>query len=240
VIFSDAGPDVRWIGNERGVAGETNWSTVDPAVVPYPGAGGAAVTAMLQHGDPNGTVWRPGETDVSIRPGWFHHPAEDARVKSADDLVSIYFTSVGRNSKLLLNVPPTRDGLLHDTDVSRLADMRARLDALFAHDVAARRRPDLRATAGHAAALEIDLGGDETIALADLREDIARGQVVARYTLEGQVAGGEWRTLASGTTIGYRKLDRFASVTVRRVRLRVDDAIAPAAPMSVRLFEGSA
>jgi alpha-L-fucosidase len=240
VIFSDAGPDVRWIGNERGVAGETNWSTVDPAIVPYPGASGTAVTAMLQHGDPNGTVWRPGETDVSIRPGWFHHPAEDARVKSADDLVSLYFTSVGRNSKLLLNVPPTRDGLLHDKDVSRLADMRARLDALFAHDVAAKRRPDLRATAEHAATLEIDLGGDEAIALADLREDIARGQVVARYTLEGQVAGGEWRTLASGTTIGYRKLDRFAPATVRRVRLRVDDAIAPAAAMSVRLFEGSA
>jgi alpha-L-fucosidase len=236
VIFSDAGPDVRWIGNERGVAGETNWSTVDPLVVPYPGASGAAVTAMLQHGDPNGTVWRPGETDVSIRPGWFHHPAEDVRVKSDDDLVSIYLTSVGRNSKLLLNVPPTRDGLLHDTDVSRLADMRARLDALFAHDVAAKRRPDLRATAEHAAALDIDLGGDETIALADLREDIARGQVVARYTLEGQVAGGEWRTLTSGTTIGYRKLDRFAPVTVKRVRLLVDDAIAQPQSISVSLL----
>jgi alpha-L-fucosidase len=235
VMFSDAGPDVRWIGNERGVAGETNWSTVDPAVVPYPGASGAAVTAMLQHGDPNGTVWRPGETDVSIRPGWFHHPAEDARVKSADDLVSLYFTSVGRNSKLLLNVPPTRDGLLHETDTANLAGMRARLDALFAHDVAAGHRPDFRTTGDRTATIEIDLGRAERIALADLREDIGRGQLVARYTLEGADADGNWRTLSSGTTIGYRKIDRFAPATVMKVRLRVDDAIAQPQSISVSL-----
>jgi alpha-L-fucosidase len=67
-------------------------------------------------------VWRPGETDVSIRPGWFYHPAEDAKVKTVDQLVDLYFTSVGRNSKLLLNVPPTRAGLLHETDVARIAE----------------------------------------------------------------------------------------------------------------------
>lgn len=78
-MFSDAGPDVRWIGNERGAAGDTNWSTMDPNAVPYPGADGPGIIAALQNGDPNGTVWRPGETDVSIRPGWFYHPAEDDR-----------------------------------------------------------------------------------------------------------------------------------------------------------------
>ena len=82
---------------------------------------------MLREGDPNGTVWRPGETDVSIRPGWFYHPAEDARVRSVDNLVNLFFTSVGRNSKLLLNVPPTRDGLIHAVDAERLAGMRTRL-----------------------------------------------------------------------------------------------------------------
>src|SRR5262245_45121586 len=140
VMFSDAGPDVRWIGNENGVAGDTNWSTVDPAVVPVPGLSGDAVMRMLQQGDPNGSVWRPGETDVSIRPGWFYHPADDARVRSADNLVNLYFTSVGRNSKLLLNVPPTPAGLLHDVDVARLSEMRARLNALFANDLASGRR----------------------------------------------------------------------------------------------------
>jgi len=236
VIFSDAGPDVRWIGNERGVAGETNWSTVDPAVVPYPGASGAAVSAMLQHGDPKGTVWRPGETDVSIRPGWFHHPAEDARVKSADDLVSLYLTSVGRNSKLLLNVPPTREGLLHETDVAALSGMRARLDGLFARDASANRRAEFHVTGERTATIEIDLGRDETIAVADLREDVARGQIVARYTLDGQRADADWRTLSSGTTIGYRKIDRFAPVAIRRVRLRIDEALAPPIAVAIGLF----
>src|SRR5262245_12781011 len=131
LIFSDAGPDVRWIGNENGIAGDPNWSTVDPAVVPRPGVWNDAVKQMLQHGDARGSVWRPGEADVSIRPGWFHHPGDDARVKTVDQLVELYFLSVGRNSKLLLNVPPTRDGVLHETDVARLAALRERLDALF-------------------------------------------------------------------------------------------------------------
>src|SRR5690242_12364215 len=114
VMFSDAGPDVRWCGNERGTAGDPNWSTVNPSGVTFPGADGPGIIAALQHGDPTGTVWRPAEVDVSIRPGWFHHAAEDARVRSVDNLVTLYETSVGRNGKLLLNVPPTRDGRLHD------------------------------------------------------------------------------------------------------------------------------
>lgn len=219
VIFSDAGPDVRWIGNERGVAGDPNWSTVNPAVVPYPGATGDDVIAMLQHGDPNGTVWRPGEADVSIRPGWFWHPAEDEQVKSVDALVDLYFSSVGRNSKLLLNVPPTRDGLIHPTDAARLAGMRERLDATFAADRFA------AASAGNAV----------TVSIADLREDIARGQAVAAYRLEGRI-NGEWRELSRGTTIGYRKLDRFESITVTGVRLRIEESVGAARPVTIGLY----
>jgi alpha-L-fucosidase len=235
VMFSDSGPDVRWIGNEDGVAGDPNWSTVNPETVPYPGASGDAVTAMLQHGDPHGTVWRPGETDVSIRPGWFHHPAEDARVKDVDRLTEIYFDSVGRNSKLLLNVPPTREGLLHATDVSRLAGLRERLDRLFARDLAAGRHAEWNAK-GHSARLEIDLGGPTRIGMARLEEDIARGQAVARYTLDGS-DGGPWHPLVAGETIGYCKLDRFAPVTVRRVRLTIETIRAPL-PVRIGLYEG--
>lgn len=218
VIFSDAGPDVRWIGNEMGVAGDPNWSTVDPAAVPFPGATGVGVTEMLRHGDPEGSVWRPGEADVSIRPGWFCHPAEDERVKSVEELVDLYFMSVGRNSKLLLNVPPTRDGLLHPTDVARLHGMRARLDALFAEDRFA----------------ELGAGRDVTISLADLREDIERGQSVARYTLHGRI-GATWRVLSRGTTIGYRKLDRFEPVSVSAVRLTIEEAMGEPGPISIAL-----
>src|SRR5437667_558455 len=158
VMFSDAGPDVRWCGNEAGVAGDPNWSSVDPAAVPYPGASGGAVIAALQHGDPHGAVWRPAETDTSIRPGWFYHAAEDERVKPVDQLVGIWLTSVGRNSKLLLNVPPTRDGVLHATDVARLAQLRAQLTSLFAEDFAAGRPVDWRVTGRRTAGAHVDLG----------------------------------------------------------------------------------
>lgn len=216
VIFSDAGPDVRWIGNERGIAGDPNWSPVDPAVVPYPGATGDRVMEMLLHGDPDGTVWRPGEADVSIRPGWFWHPAEDERVKSVDELVELYFASVGRNSKLLLNVPPTRDGLLHERDVAHLRGLRERLDRLFQEN----RYPDLAA------------GQSREISIVDLREGIRNGQSVARYTVEGRV-GSEWRVLSQGTTIGHRKLDRVDPVRVTGVRVRVEEAIGE--PGRIRL-----
>jgi alpha-L-fucosidase len=231
VMFSDAGPDVRWIGNETGVAGQTNWSTVDPSVVPVPGMSGDAVMQMLREGDPAGTVWRPGETDVSIRPGWFYHPAEDERVKSVDRLVEIYFTSVGRNSKLLLNVPPTREGLIHEVDVSRLLGMRSRLDALFALDRAG-------ATALRPAAerlpivMETALDRPGPVAIVDLREDITAGQAVARYRVEG-MAGDTWIPLAEGTTIGYRKLDRVEPRAVSRVRMTIEEAVGAVGPVTL-------
>jgi alpha-L-fucosidase len=237
VIFSDAGPDIRWIGNERGVAGDPNWSTVDPAVVPYPGASSDAVTQMLQHGDPQGSAWRPGETDVSIRPGWFHHAAEDSRVKSPAELVELYFTSVGRNSKLLLNVPPTRAGLLDDGDVANLSEMHRRLQTLFATDLAARGMVAWRATGTRTAMLDVDLGRTRRVSVADLREDITHGQAVARYTLTGE-DDGVWRLLTRGTTIGCRKLDRFGPASVRRVRLTIDDAVAAPRPVRLALFSG--
>jgi alpha-L-fucosidase len=238
VMFSDAGPDVRWIGNERGIAGDPNWSTVDPDVVTFPGATGPKVIPMLQHGDPDGAAWRPGESDVSIRPGWFYHPAEDARVKSVEDLVSLYFSSVGRNSKLLLNVPPTRDGLLHDVDVSRLTGMRAALDQMRASDVTSGARVRWQSTGEHAALTTITLTRDAHVSVVDLREDIARGQVVSKYTVEGRAsAKAPWQPLAGGTTIGHCKLDRFQPITVREARLTIVDALSTPGPISLRLYE---
>lgn len=237
VVFSDAGPDVRWCGNERGQAGDPNWSTVDPDAVPFPGATGPGIGPALQHGDPAGTVWRPAEADVSIRPGWFHHPAEDARVRTVDDLVGLYLSSVGRNAKLLLNVPPTRDGLLHATDVARLAGFRDRLTALLGDDLARGARPSWRRTGPRSAAATLDLGRTVTAGIARLAEDVAAGQAVARYTLLGQ-GDGAWRVLARGTTIGHARLHRFEPATLRRVRLVVEDAVAPPGPIDVGVYAG--
>lgn len=235
VMFSDAGPDVRWCGNEKGTAGDPNWSTVDPALVPYPGVSGPGIIKALQHGDPHGTVWRPAEADTSIRPGWFYHPAENERVRSVDDLVDLYFRSVGRNSKLLLNVPPTRDGVVHDTDVSRLSGCGARLRALFAVDLVAGRRVRWRRTGASTATAEVDLGLPATIGIVRLSENIARGQMVARYTVSG-FDGTAWRDLARGTTVGYARLDRVEPTQVRRLRVVIDEAVGRPEPIGIKAF----
>jgi alpha-L-fucosidase len=240
IRFSDAGPDVRWIGNEQGLAGDPNWSTVDPTVVPVPGMSGRAVTAMLLHGDPNGSAWRPGETDVSIRPGWFHHDAETARIRSVDNLVGLYFTSVGRNSKLLLNVPPSRAGLIDDVDAARLVGLHDRLAAMFAENLTRAAHVRWRRDASGARVAEIDLGTARPVGLADLGEDVARGQWGSGYAVDGcaDARSDDWQPLAHGTTIGYRRLDRFAAARVRRVRVTVT-GLPPAGPdVRVALFAG--
>ena len=235
VMFSDAGPDVRWCGNEKGIAGDPNWSTVNPDAVPFPGADSPGVTDALQHGDRAGTVWRPAEVDVSIRPGWFYHPAEDDRVRTVDNLEGLYFSSVGRNGKLLLNVPPTRAGLLHPTDVARLAGFRSRLSSLFERDVARDARRVAQPTASGKAEVRLDLGRPATIGVARLEEDIRHGQHVARYTLYG-AADRDWQVISRGTTIGFAKLDRFAPVSVRRVRLVLEDTTGLPEDIGIRLY----
>jgi alpha-L-fucosidase len=226
VIFSDAGPDVRWCGNEIGSAGDPNWSTVNPAAVPYPGADGPGIIASLQHGDPAGTVFRPAEVDVSIRPGWFYHPAQNERVRSVQNLVDLYCTSVGRNSKLLLNVPPTPDGLLHDTDVARLTGFQESLVALFGNGLGPALEQRATLAGDRAAVIDLDLGRPYPISAVRLAEDIEKGQLVSRYTLEGLGMEG-WGILSTGTTIGYAKIDRFPSAAVSRLRLAITTLDAP-------------
>ena len=235
IMFSDAGPDVRWCGNERGSGGDPNWATVDPSAVAFPGASGPGVTAALQHGAADGTAWRPAEADTSIRPGWFHHPAEDERVRTVDQLVDLYFQSVGRNAKLLLNVPPTSDGVLHDTDVARLKGLRERLNALFAPDAAVRKRVAWQRTGERTAIAEIDLGRSEQIAIVRIEEDIARGQSIARHTVSGS-DGGAWRELARGTTVGYTRLHLIEPTNIRRLRVTIEEAAAPPAPVAIKAY----
>ncbi len=258
IMFSDAGPDVRWIGNERGVAGETCWSTIDPAAVPYAGYDAPDVGATLQRGHPDGSVWRPGETDVSIRPGWFWHPAEDAKVRSADDVLSLYFTSVGRNSKLLLNVPPTRDGVLHKTDVTHLLEFGRAKEALFATDLArgARVRASSAsgglATARHvvdgdagtswsagagatSATLEFELVRPAQCSVIRLQEPIALGQTIESFTVDAISANGTQR-LTSGSTIGYCRLVRIPPTQAQRVRVSLASTLGDVRLASFSIF----
>lgn len=249
VMFSDQGPDVRWVGNEHGSAGEVCWGMMDRSRV----AVGHADRGYLNTGDPDGPDWVPAETDVSIRPGWFWH--EDESPKSLRQLLDIYFQSVGRNSKLLLNVPPNPKGRLPEEDVKRLRELRNRLDAIFDEDLAA----DKGARAGNVRGeeerfgprraldgelqtywatdsdvssgwLEVDLGEPATFNVVCMQEPIHMGQRVKAYRVEVR-KDGRWQKLAEGRTIGYRRLQRVPETTARRVRLVVEETRQDVCPL---------
>lgn len=129
VIFSDIGPHIRWVGNENGIAGETNWNTLD--TIGFSAGQGAPAGDTLNRGNVNGKTWIPAECDVSIRPGWFYHKEEDSKVKSPEQLFELYLKSVGRGATLLLNVPPDRRGLIYENDSSALVNFKDLRDRNF-------------------------------------------------------------------------------------------------------------
>ena len=256
-LFSDAGPDVRWVGNEAGHAGDPCWATIDPTGM----APGRADPAVLNQGHRNGTHWLPAEVDVSIRPGWFYHPAEDSRVKTPEHLLRIYYESVGRGANLLLNVPPDRRGRIHDSDARALRQWRRILDATFARDLARGAKAAATNTRGNAARfapanvldgnpdtywasedavrtpeLTLDLGRSVTFGVVRLREHLPLGQRVDAFALDAW-AGSGWEEFARGTSIGAQRLVRCARpVTTERVRLRITAAPVCPAIREVGLF----
>lgn len=255
VIFSDAGPDIRWVGNESGIGSETTWCTFNTSGR-YPGHPHDPEQGC---GNENGTHWIPPETDVSIRPGWFYHSHEDTAVKTPQQLVDIYFQSVGRGTSLLLNLPPDRRGLIHETDAAHLRDYRAILDRAFAQDLAQKAIISADSTfSGRTPAHHLLDGDPETCwaAAADdasavislefsqpvyfnivqIQEHIALGQRVRRWVLEALSPEGNWQVLAAGTTIGYKRLARFAPFTAQQVRLRLIDCAAYPVLSSIGLF----
>jgi alpha-L-fucosidase len=247
VMFSDAGPDVRWVGNERGVAFETSWYAIDRAGV-FPGDPTYVKRAA---GQPNGADWVPPEVDVSIRPGWFYHAAEDAKVKTVDHLVTIYEQSIGRGANLLLNLPPDGRGLIPEPDVERLTAFARRIDATYKTDLARQAKASADRTRKGAssafAAARVNDGDPRTYWATDdgvttgaitlewprpvtldrvvMGEAIALGQRVAGWTVEAE-AGGAWTRVAEGTTIGYKRIATFTPVTAARVRVSITSALA--------------
>ena len=160
-MFSDVGPDVRWVGNEKGVAFGTSWNpiTLDGY---YPGH---PRYTQIAAGKPDGAEWVPPEVDVSIRPGWFYHPAEDSKVASVEKLVEIYEQSVGRGANLLLNIPPDRRGLIPDVDAGRLREFGQRIAATYKTDLARQAKARADQTRGRSpqfAAVKVNDGNPAT------------------------------------------------------------------------------
>lgn len=245
VIFSDVGPDCRWVGNETGAAGETNWSRLDSEGF-EPGAG-APPRDTLNQGQATGAAWVPAETDVSIRPGWFWRASENDRVKSVTELLRIYYSSVGHNSLLLLNVPPDTTGRIHPADSARLMEFRAALDSIFKDNFTAGSRVKASATRrgfGAKNLLEKDydrywsapddcLTASLTFTLPEartfnrvmLQEYVPLGQRVKSFTIEA-LTDGTWKEIASETTVGYKRILQTETVTASSVRVNITDAFA--------------
>ncbi len=249
-IFSDIGPDIRWVGNERGIAGDPCWATINLSGF----ALGEPDNERLNHGQRDGTSWLPAECDVSIRPGWFYHLAEDNQVKTPDQLIDLYYQSVGRGASLLLNLPPDRLGRIHEKDASSLAVFQSRLARTFHTNLACRAKA--ASPQGGDAALALD-GHPETFwspdngntsaemilefaepaafNTASLREYLPYGQRIDAFAFD-VCLDGNWIELANGSAIGSRRLIRFAETVTNKARLRILAATAAPALTELGLF----
>lgn len=232
VIFSDAGPDVRWVGNEKGIAGDPCWATFDPAGTRGgPGVPGDTKSDEAATGHRHGSHWMPAECDVSIRPGWFWHERENSLVKSPDELLDLYFKSVGRGAHLLLNVPPDRRGLLHENDLASLSAFGQRLRGIFRETVTA------HATSS-ASEITLEFKQPTPVQLIRLRERISLGQRVDAFALDSW-QGAAWQTFFEGTSVGpCRLVPLAASMVTGKIRLRITAAAAPAVMEEFSVFAG--
>ncbi len=247
VMFSDAGPDFRWVGNENGFAGDPCWATLN-AAGRYPGGSSEG----LNSGERPGTDWIPAECDVSIRPGWFYHAKEDSQVKTPAKLLEIYYKSVGRGACLNLNLPPDRRGRIHENDIQSLREFRRILDATFAQNLARTARLSASNTRGGAKQLGVqnltdgkratfwstddgvttpeivvEFASPTRFNVIALREHLPLGQRIEGFAVD-QWKDGQWIECAKGTSVGNRRLLRLEPVTTSKVRLRI--TAAPVCP----------
>lgn len=241
VIFSDGGPDVRWVGNEKGFANLTNWSLLRRNEV-YPGYPNYH---EFTSGHSDGTHWVPAECDVSIRPNWYYRSADDGKVKSPQELLDLYFKSVGRNGSLLLNVPPDRRGLIQERDIESLQGFKKLRDEAFAHDLARGgtvTASNVRGPAPQFQPSRVVDGDDESYWASDdsvttaslaisfkdtsvfdcvlLQEAIQLGQRVESFAVE-IAKGPKWEAVAAGTTIGYKRILTFPKVQSDAIRVTI-------------------
>ena len=248
VIFSDGGPGCRWVGNESGYADATNWSFLRIKEV-YPGY---ERYKELQYGHEDGDAWVASECNTSIRPGWFYHEKEDGRVKSVDHLVDLYYRSVGHNGTFLLNFPVDKEGLIHPVDSAHAVDFHKRVAEELKTNLLLKASIKASSTRGNAfttknltdgqfdtfwatpdgvttATLDITLKKAQPLNRLMLSEYIPLGQRVRKFSVE-YLDGKQWLPLKVGeatTTIGYKRLLRFPTVTTKRLRVRFEDSRGP-------------
>jgi len=254
-VIAVMGPDVRWVGTESGYGRETEWSVVpannldqttvagnsqkDLAFKPQGDMRGDDLGGRDKIKNAKGLVWYPAETDVSIRPGWFYHEQEDNKVKTPEKLLDIYYHSIGRNSVLLLNIPPNKKGIIQEQDVQHLMDWKKLRDETFANNLAKKAiistlngvhekyLTDGKYTSywttknsDTTAVINIQFASIQTFNMLLLQEYIGVGQRIEKFVLEYQERG-EWQKAAEGTTVGFKRILQFNTVTAGKLRLRI-------------------
>lgn len=244
VIWNDGGDrgDLRWVGTEAGYVGETNWSLLN--------ATGEVSWNMLHYGLENGDSWVAAEVNTSIRPEWFYHPGEDAKVKTVPQLMETYYNSIGRNGSLLLNFPIMPNGLIHPNDEKAALHFAKALKEAFAANLAAKSKAKASNVRGNSkqfdganaidsnketywatnddvtkASLTIDLGKPTIFNRFLAQEYIRLGQRVKAFTVEALV-DGNWKEITKGTTIGYKRILRFPGIKATQVRFNITDSKA--------------
>jgi len=258
LIFSDAGPDIRWCGNESGIGGRTNWSTLrrDEAWPGWPRY------KELNPGHEDGDYWVPAEINTSVRPGWFYHRSEDHKVKDLPRLMDYFYESVGRNGTALLNFPVDHRGLIHETDAVNVIEWQKTIEADLADnlmtnidDIVA---SDVRGNSRKYNADKFNDGDKNTYWACNdgvlnanvemtfnqpitfnrflVQEYIALGQRVKAFTLEVQTDEGNWKQIAEETTIGYKRILRLPSTTTQKIRFTIKDAKACPTISNIELF----
>ncbi len=257
VIFSDAGPDIRWVGTEEGFANETNWSVMRRDEI-YPGW---PRYVELRSGHEDGTHWLPAEVNTSIRPGWYYHPREDHQVKTLPRLVKTYYESIGRNGNFLLNLPVDARGLVHENDEAALMALKNQIDADFETELAQGKKVTATDVRGNSSAYEAENVNDgdnstywatnDSITAADitisfdtptavnrivLQEHIPIGQRVQRFTVQAEI-DGKWKTIDKQTTIGYKRILRFDTVEATAIKVSVSFAKGALAISNIELYK---
>lgn len=242
VVFSDIGPDVRWVGNEKGIAGKTNWNLLDTAG--FKRGHGAPHTDTLNQGNINGKHWIPAECDVSIRPGWFYHKEEDDKVKTGEQLFDLYLKSVGRGANFLLNIPPDRRGLIHEADSTSLMEFKKMREESFANNLVIGSKAELHTSGGIFQRTDFTDGKMETFEKLNkypddrlwvkfeqvkkvncivLQEAIQYGQKVKSARLE-LLNGSQVVAAIDITTIGRKRILTFPVQEISAISLVVSDA----------------
>jgi alpha-L-fucosidase len=226
MIFSDIGPHVRWIGNENGIIGETNWNLLDTAG--FKRGQGAPANDTLNQGNYNGKNWIGAEADVSIRKGWFYHPGEDSTVKSGNTLFDLYLKSVGRGGNMLLNVPPNRAGLISNADSAALMQFKQIRDKAFENNLLKNAKKIISKNS-----YEIHLDKAVNLNTLTLKEKISAGQRIVKFEILGGNDLQKMEQICSGTTVGHKRILTFPATHLKYIRVKITQAKAPSILLDV-------